>query len=181
MNFDAWNCRYDQILNISSFFHNEKVKLYLFCVNVSLLLCYHDNWLIWVIFIKQTIETDVAMAATTFSIGVSTYLVICNYGNVRRYETKSRLYRVNPDSSLLVVNWRIANLLRKDYENCKENHHIIQPLNDNCGSALLQGKFTFLILQSLSWYSGMKCYKWINCRCVIFNQTMSICPSRDQY
>lgn len=60
--------------------------------------------------IKQTIETDVAMAATTFSIGVSTYLVICNYGNVRRYETKSRLYRVNPHSSLLVVNWRIANL-----------------------------------------------------------------------
>lgn len=121
MNFDAWNCRYDQILNISSFFHNEKVKLYLFCVDVSLLLCYHDNWLIWVIFIKQTIETDVAMAATTFSIGVSTYLVICNYGNIRRYETKSRLYRVNPDSSLLVVNWRIANLLWKDYENCKEN------------------------------------------------------------
>lgn len=159
----------------------KKVKLYLFCVNVSLLLCYHDNWLIWVIFIKQTVETDVAMAATTFSIGVSTYLVICNYGNVRRYETKSRLYRVNPDSSLLVVNWRIANLLWKDYENCKENHHIIQSLNNNCGSALLQGKFTFLILQSLSWYSGMKCYKWINCRCVIFNQTMSICPSRDQY
>ena len=43
------------------------------------------------------------MAATTFSIGASTYLVICNYGNVRRYETKSRVYRVNPDSALLVV------------------------------------------------------------------------------
>lgn len=121
------------------------------------------NWFIWVNFIKQTIETDVAVAATTFSIGVSTYLVICNYGNVRRYETKSRLYRVNLDSSLLVVNWRITNLLQKHYlgiiKNISNEYFIIKetisvifiPMTGVLLFCSANWYHQLLFLQSLSW------------------------------
>ncbi|XP_061172919.1 adhesion G-protein coupled receptor V1-like [Saccostrea echinata] len=87
----------------------------------------------------QTIETDVAMAATTFSIGLSTFLVICNFGNVRRYETKSRLYRVNHDSSLLVLQeFLTKGASDVEYFNSGSDHFLVLTNSrDNNGETLM--------------------------------------------
>lgn len=51
----------------------------------------------------QTIETDTASAAVSFKIDGNTYLAISNTGNVRRYQAKSRIYKVNSSGTLVVV------------------------------------------------------------------------------
>ncbi|XP_060082724.1 adhesion G-protein coupled receptor V1-like [Ylistrum balloti] len=51
----------------------------------------------------QTLETDAATAATVFSISDVHYMVVANLGNIRRHQTTSRIYRINTDGSLFVI------------------------------------------------------------------------------
>ena len=81
------------------------IKLCLVCINGDT----HFHF-------KQTIETDAASAAESFTIDGSTYLVITNTGNIRRYVTKSRVYKINENGTLLVVSlgfqlWLLTDLL----------------------------------------------------------------------
>ena len=48
-------------------------------------------------------ETDGASGATSFVVDDLQYLVVTNIGNHNRYETVSRLYRVNDGGDLTVV------------------------------------------------------------------------------
>lgn len=56
----------------------------------------------------QTIETDGASAAVSFTIGDNVYVAVANYGSYGRYEAKSRLYWVMQDGNLVVVSPYIA-------------------------------------------------------------------------
>jgi len=51
----------------------------------------------------QTVETDGALAAKSFTVNNHTYLFIANAGSTGRYETKSRLYKVLSNGTLTVV------------------------------------------------------------------------------
>jgi len=51
----------------------------------------------------QSLETDGAQAAKTFTVNNETFLFVANGGSVGRYETKSRLYKVLVDGTLNVV------------------------------------------------------------------------------
>jgi len=51
----------------------------------------------------QSLETDGAQAAKTFTVNNETFLFVANGGSVGRYETKSRLYKVLADGTLTVV------------------------------------------------------------------------------
>lgn len=51
----------------------------------------------------QTIETDGVSSAEAFIIDGVHYLVITNKGNHNRYQTMSRLYRVNEGGHLTLV------------------------------------------------------------------------------
>ncbi|XP_038076858.1 adhesion G-protein coupled receptor V1-like isoform X2 [Patiria miniata] len=51
----------------------------------------------------QSIETDGGVACTSYDIQGTTYLVIANHGSTGRYETMSRIYRVNQDGTLYVM------------------------------------------------------------------------------
>ncbi|XP_069137444.1 adhesion G-protein coupled receptor V1-like isoform X2 [Argopecten irradians] len=51
----------------------------------------------------QTLETDAATAATTFTISGLHYMVVANQGNIRRHQTNSRIYKVNDNGSLFVL------------------------------------------------------------------------------
>ena len=51
----------------------------------------------------QTVETDGAQAAKSFTADNQTYLFIVNGGSVGRYETKSRLYKISSNGTLTVV------------------------------------------------------------------------------
>ena len=57
------------------------------------------------IFAFQTIETDGASGATSFVIDGTQYMMVTNMGNHNRYETVSRLYRVNQGGDLTVVSF----------------------------------------------------------------------------
>ena len=54
-------------------------------------------------FIFQTVETDGISSSEAFIIDDVQYLIITNKGNHNRYETYSRLYRVNNSGQLLLV------------------------------------------------------------------------------
>jgi len=51
----------------------------------------------------QTVETDGAEAAKSFTLNNQTYLFVTNGGSVNRYQTKSRLYKVLSNGTLTVV------------------------------------------------------------------------------
>ncbi|XP_022110249.1 G-protein coupled receptor 98-like isoform X2 [Acanthaster planci] len=51
----------------------------------------------------QTLETDGGMACTSYDIQGTTYLAVANHGSAGRYETMSRIYRVNADGTLHVL------------------------------------------------------------------------------
>ncbi len=51
----------------------------------------------------QTIETDVATSALYFTVGDEDYLVITNFGSYGRFETRSRVYTIQMDGTLKVL------------------------------------------------------------------------------
>ncbi|VDI35962.1 G-protein coupled receptor 98 [Mytilus galloprovincialis] len=109
----------------------------------------------------QTIETDIASAAVSFSIGGSTYLAISNTGNVRRFQSKSRIYKVNTNGTLLVIQDLPTSGAKdvKSFTLGTDNLLVFANSKDNNGNTLVPvdiykwdqsiGMFTFAAWQSL--------------------------------
>ncbi|XP_039258016.2 adhesion G-protein coupled receptor V1-like isoform X1 [Styela clava] len=122
----------------------------------------------------QTIETDGASAATSFTTGDKNYLFITNHGRYGRYETMSRLYKVSENGSLIVTD-EITTKGANDVSHFKHENEdyliVANSIDNNQISSIdsyvyrlnkLQDKLTLIQTLPTRGASGVRTFNWNN-------------------